>query len=193
MKIGIDVDGVILDYEKGLFAAAEIFDLEKCRGNGKIHLNEFFVQNRYDWTEQEKEKFIKEDFKRVSIEAPIMPKAKYVLGKLKEMGHELILISARGTEEESLINIVIERFEKENLKFDKSYWKKQNKLEICQAEKINCMIDDKPETCLKMAENKISTLYFRGMRGYDLEENEYLKEVSNWGEVYRWMIKKGEN
>ena len=56
------------------------------------------------------------------------------------------------------------------------------------------MIDDKPTTCQTMAENQIKTLYFRGIRGWNLEENEYLKEVSNWGEVYRYIVKEcGEN
>ena len=36
MKIGIDIDGVVLDYEKGMLANAEIFDIEKCSGKGKI-------------------------------------------------------------------------------------------------------------------------------------------------------------
>ena len=194
MKIGIDVDGVILDYEKGLLTAAELFDMENCRGNGKIRPNEFIVQDRYDWTEEERKKFLKEDFFKVSIEASIMPGAKYVLQKLKEMGHELILISARGREEEKLIDIITEKFEKEKIRVDKCYWKKREKLEVCQAENISLMIDDKPTTCQKMAENQIKTLYFRGIRGWDLEENEYLKEVSNWGEVYCYIVKEcGEN
>ncbi len=194
MKIGIDVDGVIIDYEKGLLTAAELFDMEKCRGNGKIYPNEFRVQDRYDWTEEEKKRFLNEDFQKVSAEASIMPGAKYVLQKLKETGHELILISARGKDEENTVDIITEKFKKENIKVDKCYWKKREKLAVCQAENISLMIDDKPTTCQTMAENQIKTLYFRGIRGWNLEENEYLKEVSNWGEVYCYIVKEcGEN
>ena len=194
MKIGIDVDRVIIDYEKGLLTIAELFDMEKCRGNGKIHPNEFRVQDRYDWTEEEKKRFLNEDFQKVSAEASIMPGAKYVLQKLKEMGYELILISARGKDEENTVDIITEKFKKENIKVDKCYWKKREKLAVCQAENISLMIDDKPTTCQTMAENQIKTLYFRGIRGWNLEENEYLKEVSNWGEVYRYVVKEcGEN
>ena len=38
-----------------------------------------------------------------------------------------------------------------------------------------------------MMDNYIKTLYFRGMRSWKIEENEYLKEVFNWGEVYRYI------
>ncbi len=44
MKIGIDIDGVILDYEKGMLAAAEVFDIENCRGNGKVNPDKFLFK-----------------------------------------------------------------------------------------------------------------------------------------------------
>ena len=186
VKIGIDVDGVLLDYEKELLVRAEIFDMEKCRGNGKVHLDEYFIQNKYDWTAEEKSQFIDENLERISKEAKLMSGAKYVLQKLKEMGDELIILSSRGAEGDELIKIAVQKFQEQNLIFDKYYWKEKNKLKICQEEKIDIMIDDSSVTCQKLADHQIKTLYFRGIRGWDLEENEYLKEVSNWGEVYRY-------
>lgn len=191
MKIGIDIDGVVLDYEKGWLASVEIFDIEKCAGKGKVFLDQYIAQEKYAWTEEEKKQCVMENFARISQEAPIMGGAKYVLDKLKEMGHELIIISARGTEADEMIDIVKEKLAEEKITFDKYYWKEKNKLKVCQNEKIDLMIDDRPETCEKLAQNKIRTLYFRGIRGWDLPENEYLKEVSNWGEVYRYI--KGAN
>lgn len=63
-----------------------------------------------------------------------------------------------------MINIVTEKFQKENIKFDKYYWKEHNKLEVCKQEGIDIMIDDSPTICKKMAENKIKAIYFRGIR-----------------------------
>ena len=187
MKIGIDIYGVILDYEKGMLAAAEIFDIENCRGNGKVNPDKFFVQDKFDWSKEEKDEFINKNLGRVSEESNIMPEAKYVLNKLKEMGHQLIIISARGTESDDMIDIVTRKFKKEGIEFDKYYWKEHNKVEVCKNEEIDIMIDDSPSTCKKMMDNYIKTLYFRGMRSWKIEENEYLKEVFNWGEVYRYI------
>ena len=69
--------------------------------------------------------------------------------------------------------------------FDKYFWKEHNKLKVCKEESIDIMIDDSPSTCTKMQENKIRTIYFRGLRGPKLNEDEYLKEVNNWGQIYR--------
>lgn len=193
MKIGIDVDGVLLDYEKGMIANAEIYDIEECRGRGIIHPNKYFVQDKYDWTYEEKEKFIKENLGKVSKDSNIMAGAKYVVKKLRKMENELIIISSRGTESDEMIDIVTEKFDKEGIKFDKYYWKKRDKLDICCSEKIDIMIDDSPIICQKMAENKIKTIYFRGIRGNDLEKSEYIKEVNNWGEVYRYILKQNSN
>ena len=55
------------------------------------------------------------------------------------------------------------------------------------------MIDDSPNICKKIKENNLISIYFRGIRGEHLDESEYLKEVSNWGEIYRYFINKNMN
>ena len=49
------------------------------------------------------------------------------------------------------------------------------------------MIDDSYDVCKKLSENRIKTIYFRDKEMKKLEQNEYLKEVSNWGEIYRYI------
>lgn len=184
MRIGIDVDGVLLDYEKGMMASAEIFDMEMCRGEGRKYKDRYFIQDQYDWSDDEKKRFISEYLGNVSREAGIMPGAKVVLEKLREMGHELIIISARGMESDELIDIVKEKFESAGMWFDKEFWKVTDKVGICKSEGVNVMIDDSPITCEKMAKNGIRSLYFRGIRGWELDD-EIVEEVLSWGEVWR--------
>ena len=54
-------------------------------------------------------------------------------------------------------------------------------------EKVDIMIDDDWNIIKKIAENKIRTLYFRDTNLMILEENKYIKEVNNWGEIYRYI------
>ena len=49
------------------------------------------------------------------------------------------------------------------------------------------MIDDDWKIIKKLADNKVNTLYFRDTNLVKLEENEYIKEVNNWGEIYRYI------
>ena len=56
MKIGIDVDGVILDSEKELRIRAELYDVINLKRNSIIDNNELKIQGRYNWNQYELEK-----------------------------------------------------------------------------------------------------------------------------------------
>ena len=54
-------------------------------------------------------------------------------------------------------------------------------------ENIDVMIDDSYDVCKQLSSNGIKTIYFRDKEMKVLEQNENLKEVSNWGEIYRYI------
>lgn len=84
-------------------------------------------------------------------------------------------------------DVALEKFKEEKISFNKYYWKQDDKLEVAKKEKIDVMIDDSYDVCKKLSSNKIKTIYFRDKDMKLLEQNEYLKEVSNWGEIYRYI------
>ena len=185
MKIGIDVDGVILDFERVLKAYGDLYDFIELKKGGIINRHENYLRNRYDWTEEERMNFVNKYFLKLSKKTNLIPGAKEVINMLKKEGNEFIVISARGGTVEKMKNVAIEKFEEEEISFDKYYWKQEDKLEVAQKENIDIMIDDSYDVCKKLSENKIKTIYFRDKEMKKLEQNEYLKEVSNWGEIYR--------
>ena len=180
MKIGIDIDGVILDSEREFRIQSELFDVIKLKRNSIVNNKELKAQERYDWNEEEVDQFINQEFLKVSKECNFMPGAIEVINMLKKEGHELIIITARGGIIKEMKNVAEDRFEEKGLTFDKYYWAMREKLEICKQENVDIMIDDYYKTCKQTSENKIKTLYFREYPNYELEENEYLKEVHNW-------------
>ena len=117
MKIGIDLDGVVIDSETTFRTYEEIFDIDILKGNNLINKEEPKFQARYNWTDEQQQEFIE---------------------KCKKMKDDAIRL-----------------LEENNIKFNKYYWKVEDKLEVCKNEK--------------------------------LEENEYIKEVNNWGEIYRYI------
>ena len=185
MKIGLDIDGVILDYERVIRAKAELYDLLELKGEGLVNKDELKIHKRYDWTEEETDNFINKYFLKLNEESPLVAGAKEVINYLKQDGHELIVITARCPYVKEMRDAAKEIFERENLTFDKIYFDIKDKSEICKEENIDIMIDDYYVTCKELAENKIMTLYFRDVDLKKLEETEYLKEVNNWGEIYR--------
>lgn len=191
MKIGIDIDGVILDYERVLKTYGDLYDFIELKKSGIVNRNEHYLRDRYNWTEEERMNFVNKYFLKLSKIAPFIPGAKDVINMLQKDGNELIVISARGGMVEEMKDVAMERFDQEKIKFDKYYWKQIDKLEVLQREKIDVMIDDSYAVCKELSENKIKTIYFRDKEMKKLEQNEYLKEVSNWGEIYRIIKNEG--
>ena len=57
MKIGIDIDGVVLDFERLVRTYAELYDVIELNGNGLIAKDENRFQERYNWDETELTRF----------------------------------------------------------------------------------------------------------------------------------------
>lgn len=188
MKIGIDLDGVVFDSEKEFRVYSELYDLIDLRQNSKIDNNKLKFQDRFKWTQEETEGFLKKYHKQIIVESNFMPGAKRVLQLLKKDGHSLILITARGGMNKDMIKITEERLKKSGMDiFDKYYWATENKDEVCLKENVDIMIDDFNEKCVSIANKKIKTIYLKDAPSYDIKENEYIKVLYNWGEIYRYI------
>ena len=192
MKIGIDIDGVIIDYERVLKTYGELYSYIELNKRKLINPNEQYLTDRYNWTEEECKNFIDKYFVKLSKKAELIPGAKDVIKMLQKEGNQFIIITARGYEREQMKIAAEEKLKKEGLKFDKYYWKIKDKVEIAKKENIDLMIDDTYQICKKMAENKIKTLYFRDKKMKKIENEKYIKEVSNWGEIYRYIMEENK-
>ena len=193
MKIGIDLDGVVIDSETTFRTYEEIFDIDILKGNNLINKEEPKFQARYKWNEQQEQEFIKKYFLRVSKESNLMSGFIGVYDLLKRQGHEFIVITARGIYVKEMKDDAIRLLKENNIKFNKYFWGIKDKLKICKNEKIDIMIDDDWRIIKKLAENKVKTLYFRDTNLMKLEENEYIKEVNNWGDIYRNIKELNKN
>ena len=187
MKIGIDLDGVVIDSETTFRTYEEIFDIDTLKGNNLINQEEPKFQARYNWTNEQEKEFIEKYFLIVSKESNLMSGFIGIYKLLKEQGHEFVVITARGGFVKEMKDDAIRLLEENNIKFDKYYWKVEDKLEICKNEKVDIMIDDDWKIIKRLADNEVKTLYFRDTNLMKMEENQYIKEVNNWGEIYRYI------
>ena len=193
MKIGIDLDGVVFDSEKEFRVYSELYDMLDLKQNSKINNKELKFQSRFKWTKEDIDGFLNKYHKQIIVESNFMPGVKRILKLLKEDGHTLILITARGGMNRDMIKVTEERLQLNEMNiFDKYYWATENKDEVCVKENVDIMIDDFCDKCKSIANSKIKTIYFKDAPSYDLEENEYIKVLYNWGEIYRY-IKEIEN
>ena len=187
MKIGIDLDGVVIDSETTFRTYEEIFDIDVLKGNHLINKEEPKFQARYNWTNEQEKEFIEKYFLIVSKESNLMSGFIGIYNLLKEQGHEFVVITARGGFVKEMKDDAIRLLEEKNIKFDKYYWNVDDKLEICKNEKVDIMIDDDWKIIKRLADNEVKTLYFKDTNLMKLKENKYIKEVNNWGEIYRYI------
>lgn len=185
MKIGIDLDGVVIDSETTFRTYEEIFDIDILKGNNLINKEEPKFQDRYNWTKEQEKEFIEKYFLTISKESNLMSGFISIYNLLKEQGHKFVVITARGGFVKEMKDDAIRLLEENNIKFDKYYWNVQDKLEICKNEKVDIMIDDDWKIIKKLSDNGVKTLYFRDTNLMKLKENDYIKEVNNWGDIYR--------
>lgn len=188
MKIGIDLDGVVFDSEKEFRVYSELYDMLDLKQNSKINNKELKFQSRFKWTKEDIDGFLNKYHKQIIVESNFMPGVKRILKLLKEDGHTLILITARGGMNRDMIKVTEERLQQNEMNiFDKYYWATENKDEVCVKENVDIMIDDFCDKCKSIANSKIKTIYLKDAPSYDLEENEYIKVLYNWGEIYRYI------
>ena len=188
MNIGLDVDGVIFNTEEWLCIYAEIFDIETFKKDSLINPFEYFKEAQYDWDKAHSDEFLNTYLLKSTYDSTFIAGAVWVIKRLKELGHKVIIISARGEEYPEVLPVLEKRFKDAGLEFKKIYWKTHDKLSICQKENIDIMVDDRPSTCKKISDNNIHTLYLKNESRVELEDNDYLKTVKNWGEIYKQII-----
>lgn len=193
MKIGIDLDGVVFDSEKDFRIYSELYDIFDLKRNSTIDKHQVRFQERLNWTEEEQKEFLERYHAKIVKESNYMPGAKMILKMLKEEGHELVVITARGGFSKEIKTLTEERLKLDDMNiFDNCYYAIKDKGEICEKENVDVMIDDLPANCKGVADRKIKAIYLKDAPSYDMEENEYVKVLYNWGEIYRY-IKEMQN
>ena len=84
MKIGIDIDGVILNTENMLRVKAELYDLLELNKSGVINKKGVIEAERYNWNEEEVKRFREKYLLQSMKESNLMPGAKEVIELLKK-------------------------------------------------------------------------------------------------------------
>lgn len=185
-KLALDLDGVVFDSENLYRVYTEIYDVDVKKGNNIINNSERTFQKRYNWDKSEFSEFYNKYSKIILENANIMSGAEIVIKKLLEY-FDIIIVTARSDEE---MKYALEKFEKVNLNSVKIYNSEHNKIDKFLEEKVDYIIDDDNIICINASNNNIHALYFKNNASDKLEENEYIKNVNNWGEIYRYLMMK---
>lgn len=182
-KIAIDLDGVVFDSENLYRVYTEIYDTDIIKKESLIDNTQRIFQKRYNWPEDTFQKFYQEYSKEILTKSNIMTGADIILPKLKKE-FELIIVTSRSDEEIAYSKNDLEKIGLSDIKI---FNNEHNKIDRFLKENVSFIIDDDEHTCITASQNNIKALYFKNNASTVLTENEYLKVVNNWGEIYKYL------
>ena len=184
MKIGIDMDDVIVDTSITMKKYIEKFDAkediykhmeEVMRGETPTeNINRFFKEN------------IIEIFKNVEVKE----NAREVIKRLLENGNEIYIITSRGNTKDIFRGskeITIEYLKINSINYTKVIYDSYNKAEICKENKIDIMIDDSIKHCENILNKNIKSILFTSEVNKNIETK--LTRVNNWLELEKVINK----
>lgn len=195
MNIGIDIDGVLTNYEREqLDYATKI-----CVDEGwplEIDITKYHEKNAFKWNQEQANKFWNKYIVEYFKETPVRKFAPEVIEKLKQEGHKIILITARddyGMPQEYLgeeQEITKEWLKRNNIKYDKIIFETE-KLQPCKENQIDVMIEDSPENIEELSK-KMKVIKFDCQYNRNVN-NENITTAYSWYHIYQ-IIKdmKGE-
>ncbi len=201
MRIGIDIDDTLTNTQELLLTYAQKYDYEELNRETTIDRDKLYMTMcgsklgiGMNWTEEETDTFKKKYHGEVLENAPIKAFAKEMIDKLIRDGHQIIFITARNNDGDLIddsYRISKNLLDKNNIKYHKLLTECTDKSVVCKEENIDIFIDDKIETCLKVANLGIKTFIMNTPLNNRIDENQ-LTRVYSWVDIY-YKIKKEVN
>jgi len=90
MRIGLDIDNVISDFDKKILTEFYQEDKNK-RNNGIVNKDGYWITNCFDWSKEEIDDFFNKNMQNFAKDLELRENAKYYMDKLLEDGHSLYL------------------------------------------------------------------------------------------------------
>ena len=183
MNIGIDIDDTITDtFDYLIPYVAEYFetDIEYLKNNNISYCN-----LPQEWKKRELD-FAKKYYDNIVVDTPIKTNAREYIRKIKELGHNIFIITARNNE------LYIDAYKKteEQLKTNDIYYDKLictfNKGKACIDEHIDLMIDDSIHNCKEASEVGTQVILFNSKNNINTDTD--FKRVNFWKEIYEYIV-----
>ena len=187
MNIGVDIDGVLTDFERYVIDYGIKISVEK-NWPIKIDVSQYLDINVFDWDNNQAEIFRDKYFVKYLTETPVRLFAPEIIKKLKEEGNRIYLITARDDDEMpeehygEIQSRTKEWLKKHNIIYDELIFKKE-KLQPCIENNIDVMIEDSPENIEKLSK-QIKVIKFDCRYNNDIENKRIITAYS-WYHIYK--------
>ena len=197
MRIGIDVDGVLTEIERYMWDYGSKY-LHKLDKDINIDHTEYYTFNVFGWNQELDNDFWCKIYNEYCNNVPAKRFAAEVIKKLKQDGHEIYIITARGhdayvadKDKKKSNKMLIKWLKNNKIKYDKLIFTGEDKLSFCVDNKIDIMIEDSPKN-IRQLSKKLPMIcmhadYNTNVRGKNITR------CHSWYEVYDKLNKFSGN
>lgn len=190
MRIGIDIDNVILNTDEVLLEEFKKEDKNK-RNKGIINKNaDYLMSGMFDWSKEEVKSFLNENMESIAKTLEPLENAKKYMDLLLEEGHELYLVSNRSYPQyKDALKTTEDSLRKNGICYTKLILTETNdKSREVLENNIDIFVDDRFSNCKILIEHGIPCILFRTI--YEKRTFSNLDSVSNWDELYEKISKR---
>jgi len=192
MKIGIDIDNVISNFNEVLLN--EYIEHDKTLRNSGIINKDAYIRKMFDWSFEEEDLFYRNNIERIAKKLDIIDGAKEYIDKIKANGNLIYIITGRDNGEYSdPINMTKDWLNKFDVYYDELFftnaYDKKSKADICSKNQIDIMIDDSIGMCTSCINRGIKTFIMDTQ--YNKKAN--IPRVHNWKEIYEVINNEKES
>lgn len=196
MRIGVDIDGVLNDVGEWHYSCGFKFCIENDIKRG-FHPEKYMIEEQFELTDEENYKFWKEYIFDLMVSIPTRPYAAKALGLIKELGHEIVILTARDNrfltnQYENTMNFYVEEWlNKNNIPFDEIIAGPGSKKDKCIKNNIDIMVEDKASNVIKISD-VIPVLCFDTPYNLDVDKDN-VKRVYSWYQIYDYFLNLDKN
>lgn len=190
MRIGIDIDGVLTDIERWQLDYGSKYYYENF-GKDIINSKGYDTPEIFGASTLQDKGFWAKYFKDYAMNVEIRAFADEVTRKLKDDGHELYIITARGAKSSHSADVmsyeenkmIVEKWLNERkIVYDRLILSEDNKLNVCLDNKIDIMIEDCPNNILNISK-KIPVICFDTRYNQECTNDNIIRCYS-WYDIY---------
>ena len=193
MRIGVDIDGVLNDIGQWHYSCGFKFCIDNHIQRG-FHPHEYMIEKQFELTDEENYKFWREYIFDLMVSIPTRPYAGNILKILKEMGHEIVILTARDNryltnQYANTMNFYVEEWlHKNNIPYDEIVAGPGKKKDKCIKHKLDIMIEDKASNVLEISD-VIPVLCFDAPYNLGIVKDN-VHRVYSWYQIYQYFLLK---
>lgn len=181
MRIGIDIDGCMTKYDEMILRTAKEYGLV-------LDHPAYFLGAEFNLTYEEEMVYWTKYYDVIQKNVEPRDNVSAVINRLHQRGNEIWIITGRSeidvppTDNSDFVETTFNWLKKNNIYYDKIFFRISNKGVFCQKYKVDLMIEDSPEQILYLNKKGIKTI----IMNCSYNKNMHLDNtthVNGWDEV----------